>query len=99
MGASKGLGRAIAESLAREGARVAIASRSAERIEQAAASIAAAADGDVKGFAVDTADVDRLPVLVSEVSAALGRIEILVTNTGGPPAGDPLGFSREEWET
>jgi 3-oxoacyl-[acyl-carrier protein] reductase len=98
MGASKGLGRAIAESLAREGARVAIASRSRERIEEAASSIAASAGGDVKGFAVDTADLDRLPGLVSEVGAALGRVEILVTNTGGPPAGDALGFTREDWE-
>jgi 3-oxoacyl-[acyl-carrier protein] reductase len=99
MGASKGLGRAIAESLAREGARVAIASRSRARIEQTAGSIASAADGSVKGFAADTEDVDRLPELVSEVSNALGRIEILVTNTGGPPVGDSLGFSREQWAT
>ena len=98
MGASKGLGRGIAESLAREGARVAIVSRSRERIEEAAASIAAAAGGSVTGFAADTVNVDRLPGLVSDVKDALGPVEILVTNTGGPPAGDSLGFGREDWE-
>jgi len=98
MGASKGLGRAIAESLAREGARVAIASRSRERTEEAASVIEAAAGERVKGFAADTEDVERLPELVSKVRAALGPIEILVTNTGGPPAGDSLGISRDEWE-
>ena len=98
MGASKGLGRAIAAALAREGARVAIASRSRAHIEEAASSIEAAAAGRVKGFAADTEDIERLPGLVAEVSAALGRIEILVTNTGGPPAGESLGFGRADWE-
>jgi 3-oxoacyl-[acyl-carrier protein] reductase len=98
MGASKGLGRAIAEALAREGARVAIASRSRERIQEAATAIAAETSGEVRGFAVDTEDVERLPQLVGDVTGALGKIEILVTNTGGPPPGDALGFARGDWE-
>src|SRR2546425_3104830 len=98
MGASKGLGRAIAAALAREGARVAVASRSPERIGEAAAAIAAETGGDVRGFAADTEDVERLPELVAEVARELGPIEILVANTGGPPPGDPLGFGRSEWE-
>jgi 3-oxoacyl-[acyl-carrier protein] reductase len=97
MGASKGLGRAIGESLAREGARVAVASRSRERIDEAAASIAAETGAEVRGFAADTEDLDRLPALVDEVEAELGPVEILVTNTGGPPLGEPLGFSRDDW--
>src|SRR5688572_3833104 len=86
MGASKGIGRGIAAALAREGARVAIASRSREGIEAAAAEI----EGEVTGFAADTGDLDGLPALVGEVEAALGPIEILVTNTGGPPPGQAL---------
>jgi 3-oxoacyl-[acyl-carrier protein] reductase len=78
----------------REGARVAICSRSQERIEATAAEIGAS------GFVHDNADLDAVPELVRRVESELdGGIEILVTNTGGPPGGDdPLGFSREQWE-
>jgi 3-oxoacyl-[acyl-carrier protein] reductase len=98
MGASKGLGRAIAETLAREGARVALVSRDRQRIEEAAAAFSEETGGEARGFAADTDDLDRLPGLVAEVARELGPVEILVTNTGGPPLGDPLGFGRGEWE-
>ena len=92
-GASKGLGRATAAALAAEGARVAISSRSAERIEAAAADIGAS------GFVHDSGDLDGVPRLVEAVEAELGPIDVLVANTGGPPPGpDPLGFTREQWE-
>ena len=97
MGASKGLGRAIGAALAREGARVALASRSRERIEQAAAAIAAETGADARGFAADAEQVERLPELTAEVARAFGPIEILVTNTGGPPVGDSLGFGPDRW--
>ena len=97
MGASKGLGRAIGAALAREGARVALASRSRDRIEEAAAAVGADTGGEVRGFAADTDDLDRLRALVAELARELGPVEILVTNTGGPPHGDALGFSAEDW--
>jgi len=96
MGASKGLGRASAAALAREGARVAISSRSAERIESAAAEIASEAGAEVRGFAADTDALDELPALIQRVRADLGPVDILVTNTGGPPLGAE--FERAEWE-
>jgi 3-oxoacyl-[acyl-carrier protein] reductase len=95
MGASQGLGRAIAESLAREGARVAISSRSKEKLEAAAAAI----DGDVSPFPADTADLDRMSQLPAEVGAGLAPVEILITNTGGPPLGGALDHDLSEWET
>ena len=98
MGASRGLGRGIAAALARERARVAIASRSAERIEGTAAELHEETGGDVRAFTADTADLDALRALVADVSEALGPIDILVTNTGGPPPGDPLVFERQDWE-
>jgi 3-oxoacyl-[acyl-carrier protein] reductase len=98
LGASKGLGRAVGEALAREGARVALASRDRERIEEAAASIAAETGSEVRGFAADTDDLERLATLAVEVAGTLGPVEILVTNTGGPPVGDPLGFDRDDWQ-
>jgi 3-oxoacyl-[acyl-carrier protein] reductase len=92
-GGSKGIGRAIGAALAAEGARVAIASRSAERIEEAAAAIGA------RGYVFDSDDLDAVPALVEQVEADLGPIDVYVANTGGPPAGDdPLGFTREQWE-
>ena len=94
MGASRGIGRAIAAALAREGARVAIASRTPEQIEEAAAAIG----GEVVPFVADTADLDRLVELPGEVEAKLGPIEILVANSGGPPFGGALDHESDEWE-
>jgi 3-oxoacyl-[acyl-carrier protein] reductase len=94
MGASRGIGRAIAAALAREGARVAIASRSAEKLEEAAAEIGAPATP----FVADASDLDRLAALPDEVARDLGPIEILVANTGGPPFGGALDHELDEWE-
>jgi 3-oxoacyl-[acyl-carrier protein] reductase len=92
-GASKGIGRGIAAALAAEGARVAISSRSRERIDEAAHEIGA------RGFVYDSAEVDAAPALIDAVEADLGPVDILVTNTGGPPIGpDALAFTREQWE-
>jgi 3-oxoacyl-[acyl-carrier protein] reductase len=94
MGASRGIGRGIAAALAREGARVAISSRSAESLKEAAEQI----DIDARPFAADTSDLERLAELPGEVEKALGPIEILVTNTGGPPAGGVLDFELDRWQ-
>jgi 3-oxoacyl-[acyl-carrier protein] reductase len=92
-GGSKGIGRAIAAALVAEGAKVAIASRSQERIETTASEIGA------RGYAFDSEDLDAVPVLLDRVRADLGEVDVYVANTGGPPGGaDPLGFTREQWE-
>jgi len=93
MGASRGIGRAIAGTLAREGARVALSSRSAERLREAAAEIG----GETATFEADTGDLERIAALPAEVAERLGAIEILVTNTGGPAAGGALAHGTEEW--
>jgi 3-oxoacyl-[acyl-carrier protein] reductase len=95
MGASRGIGRAIAAALAREGAKVAIASRSPEKLAEAAAEIGSG----VTPFAADAVDLDRLGALPSEVEAKLGPIEILVLNTGGPPFGGALDHELDDWES
>jgi 3-oxoacyl-[acyl-carrier protein] reductase len=92
-GGSKGIGRAIAAALVAEGARVAIASRSRERIDEAAAATGA------RAYGFDSEDLDAVPGLIESVEADLGPIDVYVANTGGPPGGDdPLGFTREQWE-
>jgi 3-oxoacyl-[acyl-carrier protein] reductase len=91
-GASQGIGFGIAKELAQEGARVAISSRTEAKIQAAAEEIGA------RGYVHDTVDLDAAPALVEAVERDLGPIDILVTNTGGPPGGDPLEFTREQWE-
>ncbi len=92
-GASKGIGLAVARALAGEGARVALTSRSRERIDAAAREVGG------RGFVLDSENLDAAPDLVAEVEQALGPIDVYVANTGGPPGGaDPLGFTREQWE-
>jgi 3-oxoacyl-[acyl-carrier protein] reductase len=93
MGASKGIGRGIAAALAREGARVAMASRSRERCEAAADEL----EGEAVGFESDTTDLERMRTLPGDVAATLGPVEILVTNTGGPPLGGALDHGLDEW--
>jgi 3-oxoacyl-[acyl-carrier protein] reductase len=90
LGGSRGIGRAIAAELAAEGASVAIASRAPSE---------AASELGVLGVPHDASSLDGVGELVSSVESALGPVDILVTNTGGPPPGpDPLGFSRGDWE-
>jgi 3-oxoacyl-[acyl-carrier protein] reductase len=92
-GASKGIGLGIARALGAEGARVAVSSRSRERIE------GAAAEAGLRGYVHDSSDLDGAPRLVDRVEADLGPVDVLVANTGGPsPDPDALGFTREQWE-
>jgi 3-oxoacyl-[acyl-carrier protein] reductase len=83
----------IAKALAAEGANVAVSSRSQERIDAAAGEIGA------RAYVHDSADLDAAGPLIDQVEADLGPLDVLITNTGGPPPGDdPAGFSREQWE-
>ena len=93
-GATRGIGRAVAQALIDEGVMVAISARDAERTEAVAAELGAAA-----GYGFDSGDLDRAPALVAKIEAEVGPVDILVTNTGGPPAGaDPLAFGDADWE-
>ena len=81
--ASQGLGFASAEALAAEGATVAICSRDRGRIEDAAARI----DGDAVPLVADVSTPDGAASFVDAAREALGEVDILVTNAGGPPPG------------
>lgn len=94
---SKGLGRAIAGELAAEGARVAICARGREALDTAVAEITAAG-GRAAGFQADVADAAQLAGLVTAVEQALGPIDILVTNSGGPRSGKFESMSPDDWD-
>ena len=92
-GASKGLGRACAMSLAREGCNVTVVARNREQLDKTAGEIRASTGAKIAVVATDiTTDEGRAAAL-----AAAGTLDILVTNAGGPPTGDFRQFSREDW--
>jgi 3-oxoacyl-[acyl-carrier protein] reductase len=94
MGASRGIGRGIAEALAGEGAKVALSARTASDLEAVAAEL----DVETATLPADSLDLERLAALPAEVESELGPIDILIVNTGGPPPGGALDNPKEEWE-
>src|SRR5260370_14022554 len=87
---SRGLGRAVAEELATEGASLILCSRKAETIERTANEIATATGADILALPCDVSKADDVARLVQSGIARFGRVDILVTNGGGPPP-RPLG--------
>lgn len=92
-GASSGLGLACAQALAAEGAAVVLASRSADRLADAAGSIPGAT-----AIAADVSSPDEVARLVAEAESALGGIDIVVANAGGPPPGDFTSTELDRYE-
>ncbi|HEY6862708.1 MAG TPA: SDR family oxidoreductase [Burkholderiales bacterium] len=92
-GASKGLGRGCAVSLAREGCVLTIVARGREALEKAAGDIRATTGASVTTVAVDITTAEGRAAAL----AACPQPDILVTNAGGPPPGDFRKFGRDEW--
>lgn len=95
--ASKGLGRAVAEELAREGASVAICSRDAKNLGRTAQEIEAATKAHVMWKALDVSQESAVKEFVTEVENEFGRIDVCVTNSGGPPSHTFAETKPEEW--
>ncbi|HEX7594636.1 MAG TPA: SDR family oxidoreductase [Anaerolineae bacterium] len=93
-GASKGLGKAVALGLAREGAHIAILSRDAARIESAAKEIRGA---QVLALVADVSRAAGIQRAVDETAKKFGTIHIVVTNAGGPPPGVFVSLTDEQW--
>ncbi|MFN8016841.1 MAG: SDR family oxidoreductase [Acidimicrobiales bacterium] len=84
---SAGLGLASAQALAANGVRVAICGRHADRVAAALATLAPVAAGDHVGLVADVGTVEGAGAFVAEATEALGGIDVLVPNAGGPPPG------------
>lgn len=96
--ASRGLGRAIAAELAREGAALVICARDDEAIARAAREIAQETGARVVPVRADVSRLEEIGPLVEQGVRALGPIDILVTNAGGPPAGPFEAHDAAAWE-
>jgi 3-oxoacyl-[acyl-carrier protein] reductase len=96
--ANKGLGKASAAALAAEGANVVIASRNREMLEQTARAIRQASSSTVLAVPTDLRRPEAINALVEKTVHELGGIDILVTNTGAPPAGTFETLSDEQWQ-
>jgi 3-oxoacyl-[acyl-carrier protein] reductase len=96
-GSSQGLGRAIADALAAEGVRLVIHGRSAQKLEAVKADIFERTGTAVEAFACDLNEPDEAARLVGEAERKFGQVDILITNTGGPPAGLFEDHSAEAW--
>ena len=96
--ASRGLGRAVAEELAAEGASLVLCARDATTLAETTASIADKTGAQVLSVPADVTDVTQVKQLVSSGIDRFGRIDILVTNAGGPPAGRFDQLTHEQWE-
>lgn len=95
--ASQGLGRAVAEALAAEGARVAICSRDRTRVEAAAAAIRARTGADVLAEVADVTRAEDVQRFVEAAVARWGTVHIGVTNAGGPPAKEFAAITLADW--
>jgi 3-oxoacyl-[acyl-carrier protein] reductase len=93
-GSTRGIGRAIAETLADCGARVAIVGRDLHRAQEAANAIGK----DAKGFAADVSDTAAVSKLVADVEAAFGSIDILVNNAGITRDNLVMRIKDEDWD-
>lgn len=97
LAASRGLGRAIATELAAEGARVMISSRDADALARTVREIADQSGAEVQYHPADLTRSGDVEDLVSRTVESFGGVDVLVTNTGGPPAGTFGDFADDDW--
>ena len=97
-GASRGLGFAVAEALAREGALVSVSSSNQASIEDAATRLSAGG-GTAFGTVVDVRNGDQIAAWAAQTIERFGGIDLLFTNGGGPPAGAAVSFDDAAWQS
>lgn len=95
---SQGLGKSVAMELALEGAKVIINGRDLETLEKTKNEIASVSNIDVMAVAGDLANAEDRKRIVAEIMDKFSHVDILVTNTGGPPSGKFEDFEQEDWD-
>jgi 3-oxoacyl-[acyl-carrier protein] reductase len=97
-GASKGIGKAIAMGLSKEGASVCLVARNEIMLAAAAAEITEATGGEVMFMVADVAEPDAAKGCVDFVRKTFGRVDILINNAGGPAFGTLMSISETDWD-
>src|SRR5262245_42538954 len=95
---SQGLGKSVAQELANEGANVIICGRNKETLEQTKQEIAKQANNKVLAIAGDLFVANDRERIIDTVLQSFDSVDILVTNTGGPPAGKFESFKQQDWD-
>ncbi|WP_282941695.1 SDR family oxidoreductase [Paenibacillus sp. RC67] len=95
---SKGLGRAVAEQLAAEGANLLLCSRNEEAIANTAQEIRNQYDVKVESLAVNVSSMEDISMMIDQASNHFDSVDALVCNAGGPPSGSFLSFDDAAWE-
>ncbi|MBO6795136.1 MAG: SDR family oxidoreductase [Balneolaceae bacterium] len=99
MASSKGLGKAVATELSLEGVEVLICSRTESDLKSAQSEISQKTGGTVHYAVGDVTTVEGRDAILRKAKEALGTVDILITNAGGPPAGTFDDHSLDEWES
>ena len=95
---SKGLGKAVALGLAREGVKLTICARGKKDLDKTAEEIVKETNADVLAIECDMSKADDIKKLVDETVKKYSGVDIVVNNAGGPPTGSFLDFSLEDWQ-
>ena len=98
-GASKGLGRACADVLAQEGAKLTMCSRTEADLHQAAEEIRRDTNADILEFPGDLDSPKTITALVTATVERFGRLDVMINNSGGPPLARAATATEEQWET
>jgi len=96
--ASKGLGYAVAEQLANEGARVAITARGVSQLNASGDALQKTSGSEIFAYPCDVSKADQLSTFLEEVNSNIGSPDILVVNAGGPPPGGFDGVTDSQWQ-
>jgi 3-oxoacyl-[acyl-carrier protein] reductase len=97
-GASQGMGRAAALGFAREGAKVGICARGETALKQAAEMIRKETGGEVLAIVADMSKADDIKRFVNQGADHFNRLDVIVNNAGGPPPGEFMKFTDEDWD-